>query len=217
MIDAAIFDMDGLLLDTEAQSAYCWAKAGREMGYTITPEMIHSITGSNYAGCQEKMMGYLGGDLDFAWLYDRSCDLIYERMLELNMPLRPWAREILTKLRDAGVKLALATSTNRDRAETELKEAGIFAFFDTLVFGNQVEHGKPAPDIFLLAARKLNAAPENCAVLEDSPNGVAAGKAAGMYTLWVPDQITPSDQPDTADLADAVLPTLREAWELLSR
>ena len=217
MISAAIFDMDGLLLDTEAQSAYCWPLAAQEMGYTVTPEMIHAITGSNYNGCRETMEGYLGKNLDFPRLYNRVCDMIYERMLALDMPMRPYAQDILATLKEAGWKLALATSTNRDRAEVELKKAGLFDYFDTLAFGNEVETGTPAPDIFLLAAKRLNTAPQDCAVLEDSPNGVAAGKAAGMCTLWIPDHITPQDRPDTARLADAVLPTLKGAWELLLR
>ncbi len=84
-------------------------------------------------------------------------------------------------------------------------------FFDTLAFGNEVEHGKPAPDIFLLAARRLALSPAQCAVLEDSPNGIRAAIDAGMEGLWIPDQITPGERPDTAKLTTRVFPTLQEA------
>ncbi len=215
-LKGAIFDMDGLLLDTEAQSVLCWPAAGREMGYEITTEMVHAVTGTNHASCRAAMEGFLGTDLDFDRLYRRVGDLIFERMQQLKMPLRPYARQILEQLKDAGFRLALATSTNRDRAEIELREAGIIGFFDTLAFGNEVERGKPAPDIFLLAARRLGLSPEACAVLEDSPNGIRAAIDAGMEGLWIPDQILPQERPDTAQLATRVFPTLREAAHYLT-
>ena len=215
-IKGAIFDMDGLLLDTEAQSVQCWPMAGREMGYEITAEMVHAVTGSNHTSCRAMMEGFLGPGLDFERLYQRVGDLIFERMQQLKMPLRPYARQILHTLKEAGFRMAVATSTNRDRAELELREAGLMAFFATLAFGNEVEHGKPAPDIFLLAARRLDVAPEACAVLEDSPNGIRAAIDAGMEGLWIPDQITPSERPDTEKLATRVFPTLKEAARYLA-
>ncbi len=214
-LKGAIFDMDGLLLDTEAQSVQCWPVAGQEMGYEITTEMVHAVTGTNHATCRAAMEAFLGPELDFERLYQRVGDLIFERMQQLKMPLRPYARQTLEMLKAAGFRLAVATSTNRDRAELELREAGLLAFFDVLAFGNEVEHGKPAPDIFLLAARRMDLLPAQCAVLEDSPNGIAAAAGAGMEGLWIPDQITPSERPDTAQLATSVFPTLREAGQYL--
>ena len=211
----AIFDMDGLLLDSEAQSIYSWPEAGREQGYEITRQMIRDITGTNHVNCRRIMTEYLGADLDFERLYNRAVDLNYERMVKLNMPLRPYAREILENLKAAGVKLALGTSTNRDRAVEEMKIAGLYDFFDVFCFGNEVEKGKPAPDIFLLAAKRLGIEPADCAVLEDSPNGVLAALAAGMESIWIPDQITEEDRPDTAEAATCVFPTLKEASDHL--
>ena len=210
-VKGAIFDMDGLLLDSEAQSIYTWPEAGREQGYEITRQMIRDITGTNHVNCRRIMTEYLGADLDFDHLYNRAIDLLYERMLKLNMPLRPYAREILEDLKAAGVKLALGTSTNRDRAMEEMKIAGLDTFFDVFCFGNEVEKGKPAPDIFLLAAERLGIEPSECVVLEDSPNGVLAALAAGMEAIWIPDQITEEDRPDTAEAANYVFPTLKEA------
>ena len=210
-IKGAIFDMDGLLLDSEAQSIYSWPEAGREMGYEITRQMIRDITGTNHVNCRRIMTEYLGQDLDFERLYNLAVDLNYQRMVKLNMPLRPYAREILQDLKEAGFKLALGTSTNRDRAIEEMKIAGLYEFFDVFCFGNEVEQGKPAPDIFLLAAQRLGMEPGECAVLEDSPNGVLAGLAAGMESIWIPDQITEEDRPDTAEAATYVFPTLKEA------
>ena len=217
MIRGAIFDMDGLLLDTEAQSAECWPRAAAEQGLVVTREMLHAITGTNHDTSRRMMTEFLGPAMDFERLYARAADLIFEVMKEKGMPTRPYAREILEELQAAGVKLALATSTNRDKAEEEMRGAGLWDFFSVVCFGNEVAHGKPAPDIFLLAAERLGLAPAECAVLEDSSNGVAAGVAAGMESLWIPDQITPEERPDTAELATHVFPTLREASAHLLR
>lgn len=88
-------------------------------------------------------------------------------------------------------------------------------YFNALCFGSQVERGKPFPDIFLLAAQQLKVAPEACVVLEDSPNGIAAAHAAGMTSLWIPDQVTPQERPDTAEMADYLFPNLKEAGQWL--
>ena len=214
-IQGAIFDMDGLLLDTEAQSMLAWPEVGITMGYTVTREMILAIMGCNYPTGERIMKGFLGEDLDYAKLYHRSCDRIFERMREQNMPLRPYAREILENLRNSGCTLALATSTNRDLARTEMKEAGLLEYFQVFCFGDEVMHGKPAPDIFFLAAERLGLRPEQCAVLEDSPNGILAALSAGMTGLWIPDQITAEMRPDIEEKATRTFPTLKEASEYL--
>lgn len=212
---AAIFDMDGLLLDSERIYGVAWADTAREMGIPLTQEMIHATIGMNAKVSEQYMKGCLGADFDFHTFHEAARHLTYRRLEEEGIPLKPHAAEILQWLTEAGWRLALATSTREHVARHLLQARGLMGYFDTLCFGSQVERGKPYPDIFLLAARRLGVAPEACVVLEDSPNGIAAAHAAGMTSLWIPDQITPQERPDTAQTADYLFASLEEAGQWL--
>lgn len=212
---AAIFDMDGLLLDSERIYGAAWADTAREMGIPLTQEMIHATIGMNAKVSEQYMKGCLGADFDFHTFHEAARHLTYRRLEEEGIPLKPHAAEILQWLTEAGWRLALATSTREHVARHLLQARGLMGYFDTLCFGSQVERGKPYPDIFLLAARRLGVAPEACVVLEDSPNGIAAAHAAGMTRLWIPDQITPQERPDTAQTADYLFASLEEAGQWL--
>ena len=212
---AAIFDMDGLLLDSERIYGAAWADTAREMGIPLTQEMIHATIGMNAKVSEQYMKGCLGADFDFHTFHEAARHLTYRRLEEEGIPLTPHAADILQWLTEAGWRLALATSTREHVARHLLQARGLMGYFDTLCFGSQVERGKPYPDIFLLAARRLGVAPEACVVLEDSPNGIAAAHAAGMTSLWIPDQITPQERPDTAQTADYLFASLEEAGQWL--
>ena len=209
-IKALLFDMDGLLMDSEAQSIPSWIQAGKEMGYPVTEALVHAITGTNYVTGGRIMRDALG-DIDYDALYTRAHTLMVQRMKDLNYPTRPFAAEACQRLMKAGYAMAVATSTDHEEATRRLVGGHLDGYFSVIVFGDQVEHGKPAPDIFLLAAEKLGFSPEECAVLEDSPNGILSGKAAGMTALWIPDQIRPSERPDILEKADVMLPDLNAA------
>jgi HAD superfamily hydrolase (TIGR01509 family) len=212
---AAIFDMDGLLLDSERIYGAAWADTAREMSIPLTQEMIHATIGMNAKVSEQYMKGCLGEDFDFHTFHEAARHLTYRRLEEEGIPLKPYAAEILQWLTSGGWRLALATSTREHVARHLLKSRGLIGYFDTLCFGSQVERGKPYPDIFLLAARRLGVKPEECVVLEDSPNGIAAAHAAGMTSLWIPDQITPQERPDTAQTADYLFASLEEAGQWL--
>ncbi len=212
---AAIFDMDGLLLDSERVYGAAWADTAREMGIPLTQEMIHATIGMNAKVSEQYMKGRLGEDFDFHTFHEAARHLTYRRLEEEGIPLKPYAAEILQWLTGEGWRLALATSTREHVARHLLEARGLMDYFNALCFGSQVERGKPFPDIFLLAAQQLKVAPEACVVLEDSPNGIAAAHAAGMTSLWIPDQVTPQERPDTAEMADYLFPNLKEAGQWL--
>ena len=208
---AAIFDMDGLLLDSERVYNAAWADTAKEQNIPMTTEMIHATIGMNSKVSEAYLKDKLGQDFDYHTFHDAARLLTYERLDAEGMPLKPHAQEILEELKADGWRLALATSTREFVALHCLDSRDLTKYFDELCFGSQVERGKPFPDIFLMAAEKLGVEPEACAVLEDSPNGVLAGLAAGMESIWIPDQITEEDRPDTAEAATYVFPTLKEA------
>ena len=190
---AAIFDMDGLLLDSERIYGAAWADTAREMGIPLTQEMIHATIGMNAKVSEQYMKGCLGADFDFHTFHEAARHLTYRRLEEEGIPLKPHAAEILQWLTEAGWRLALATSTREHVARHLLQARGLMGYFDTLCFGSQVERGKPWPDIFLKAAEKAHAAPADCLVLEDSEAGIQAAHAAGIDVLCVPDMKMPAE------------------------
>lgn len=133
---------------------------------------------------------------------------IKEELMENELAAKPFAVKALSVLKDHGFALGLATSSYRPVAERELEPFGMQAYFDSITCGDEIEHGKPAPDIYLLAAERLGMRPEECAVVEDSPNGVRAGAAAGMSVFLVPDTIEPT--PEIRSMCVDVLGSLDE-------
>jgi HAD superfamily hydrolase (TIGR01509 family) len=212
---AAVFDMDGLLLDSERVYGASWADVARQQNIPLTREMIHDTIGMNARVSEAYLKERLGADFDFPTFHEAARQLTYQRLKQEGIPLKPYASQALTTLKGAGFQLALATSTREPVARWLLTQRALIGCFDRLCFGSQVERGKPFPDIFLLAARQLALPPGDCVVLEDSPNGIAAAKAAGMDALWIPDQILPDERPDIAQQARRIFPTLKEATQWL--
>lgn len=208
MIEAVIFDMDGTLVDSEMVSDKAWRKTGEVMGLDIPESLIRSLIGLNATLGKQVVAEHFGGDAQLAErAFDKHMDLFLE-IAETSLEMMPHARECLEELQAAGYPMALATSTHRLRAVPRLDRFGLGGFFATLTCGNEVDRSKPAPDIFLATAKSLGVAPERCAVVEDSFNGVRAGHAAGMHTFMIPDQVEPTAE--IAALCTAVLPSLAE-------
>ena len=203
MTEAVIFDMDGTILDTEAVYEAGWISAGvdRELYYQFIGRPLHKIN---------EMLLDVGLDPDRT---REKKEAYTENALKDGIPLKPGAEYLLGSLKEAGLKLAVATSSTIERAYEYLQRAGLDGYFDKITSGHLLERGKPAPDIFLIAAKELGAAPENCFVVEDSYSGVRAGKAAGMQVIMVPDRVAPDEEIRT--LADYVLPDLNGAVEII--
>jgi HAD superfamily hydrolase (TIGR01509 family) len=200
---AIVFDNDGLLLDTEE----AWTRAelilfGRR-GRVFTMEHKRSLIGSSRAVAAAKLEEMLELPGDGMALMDELHELVMEEALH-DIPVRPGALELLEVIRAAGVPLALASNSARAFVERTLHGAGLDGVFPIVVTAEEVAHGKPAPDIYLEACRRLNAAPARCTALEDSPPGVAAAHAAGMYVVGVPYLDVHLPQ------ADLVAPTLAD-------
>lgn len=190
-ICALIFDMDGLLVDSEPLAAQAMTDFLARFGQSPRPDVAAKLLGRRLPEAIAIVRDAYGLAPDLEEL-----TRVYGamRLAALRGKLRPMpgAREILAFGRQAGLRLALATSGMRDHVDVSLAEAGLDGSFDAEVTGDQVQRGKPAPDLFLLAAQKLGVSPAACVVLEDAPFGVEAAKAAGMRVIAVPNERTAS-------------------------
>jgi HAD superfamily hydrolase (TIGR01509 family) len=189
---AVIFDMDGLLLDTERPVKDLWLLAGRDRGWEISEEAVLRTTGVDEGSTRRVMMEEYGPDFPYGEIRAGLDRLIRETAERDGIPWRPGLPVILDKLERLGIPFALATSSARRTALWKLEKARLPPErFTVIVCGDEVEHGKPAPDIFLLAAGRLGTAPENCLGLEDSPAGLKALAAARIPSIFIKDMLEP--------------------------
>ncbi len=215
--DAVIFDMDGLMLDTERIALACWDRAARIHGYELDPAIGLGMVGLNTRDCVRWVKQVLGDDFPMEAINVTSREL-YHAELDRAMPVKPGLLPLLNWLQAERIPLAVATSTRHEWALKKLNQAGIIDFFHDMVCGDQVSQGKPYPEIFLTAAERIGVAPAQCVVLEDSDPGVRGATAAGMRVIQVPDVKPPSDEvrgfghPIVASLHDAQAQLL--AWRL---
>lgn len=207
---AVIFDMDGLLIDSERVILDCWRRVAAEQSLPLDDGLWLSMVGMHDAACTEMLVRLLGPAQ--AERLSIDCKDRYDLLVEQGLPLKDGAIELLQELSTRGVPLAIATSTRRERALVKLARCGIDHYFGALATSSDVAHPKPAADIYLLAASRLGVLPENCMAIEDSEMGVRAAAAAGMAVIQVPDLVPASEL--TRSLA-RVVSSLHEARPLL--
>lgn len=193
MLQGAIFDMDGLLFDSERVWDSLWPVCFQKMGLPLPPDSFYTegrgMAGKIYA---EHVRKYYP-DADVPALIRLLLRLGDQRFAQ-GVPMKKGALELLAYLRAQNIPCVVASSSPRSMIENNLRYAGIASYFYALVSGQDVSRSKPDPEIFLLAASKLQVEISRCVVLEDSPNGVRAGHAAGAITIMVPDLIAPDPQ-----------------------
>ena len=203
---AVIFDMDGLMLDTEPLAAQAWGEAGAGLGVGFDDALAMRMVGCNFVDCSALVRRHYGADYPVEALLGRwhaAYDAIVERE---GYALKPGLLELLDWLEAAGIPKAVATSTRRARAETKLQQKLLLPRFSALVGGDEIARGKPAPDIFLEAAARIGMPPSACLVLEDSEPGVRGALAAGTMAIMVPDLKPPP--PALRAMLTLVLPNL---------
>ncbi len=207
MIKAIVFDMDGVLLDTERLSQVLLHKAFLEQGLALTDKCFEDMLGTNLETSRQIVLAaYPSVDCDL--MIRRWNEIMQEHIQKEGIPLKKGVPQILYKLKSQGIKIGLATSTQRDMVEYYFEKAGFTGLFDAMVCGSEAPNGKPAPDIYLQCAKLMNTAPEDCAGVEDSLNGVKAVRAAGMLSIMVPDMIDYG--PQHRPYVDKVLKDLTE-------
>ena len=186
--DAILFDMDGLMIDTERISMESWRRAADELDMTLSDQLLLDMVGLSMRRCTEFLSERLGSHAVALQNVGRRH---YWQMLEHEeIPLKRGIEALLDWVREQKLPRAVATSTQRQLADIKLGRTGLASYFDTVVAGDEVAR-PPAPDVYLAAARKLGVDPLRCVVLEDSIYGLHAGVAAGMRVILVPDLVTP--------------------------
>lgn len=213
MIQAIIFDMDGLLLDSERIVKRSWDEAGDEMGIANMGGHIYHTLGKNREWRDAYFRETLGEEFPIEDFQKRAGRSFYKIVDHEGMPLKEGVRELLTYAKAKGYKIAVATSSSREYSIRALTEAGIFAYLDGGVFGDMVQHSKPDPEIYKKACRCIGMPAEACLALEDSPAGVRSAYAAGLKVIVVPDLLEPPE--DVLSLVYERCATLHEVIPLL--
>lgn len=208
MIKAVLFDMDGLLFDTEGLGLEVGVKAGRSLGHPVTEEMCRALLGVNETESTRYLQQFFP-DLDGVEMWKRYADMMKAHVAQHGTPLKAGCTEIIAGLREKGIPYAIVSSSSRHVVDFYLAHSPLNGAFDTIVSGDLGLKSKPAPDCFLKGAEMLGVSPESCCVVEDSVHGLRAGRAAGMRTVMVPD-IIPFGQAHEG-LVDYVAQDLNEA------
>ncbi len=194
MITAVVFDMDGVIFDTERLCIKAWKRIAEREGLDGIEEVCYRCIGVNSRETERIVRESYGEKIDYERLR-RDVDKAVNDMLERDgMPIKAGAEEILTALKERAVPTALASSTRSGRVKSELASAGLLKYFDVIIGGEMVSKSKPEPDIFLEACKALGVESVRCAAVEDSFNGIKAAKAAKMLTIMVPDILQPNEE-----------------------
>ena len=203
---AVIFDMDGVIFDSERLYIECCTEVADELGMDGIVEVCYRCIGVTAETTRQILLEAYRDPALVDRFREKTVSMYLEKYDAGLLAVKPGVKELLQFLKDRGCRTAIASSTRTDVVKKELSEAGLLGFFERVVGGDRVSRSKPNPDIFLKAAEELGAEPEHCLVIEDSFNGIRAAKAAGMTAVMVPDLLQP-DREMTA-LADVIEPSL---------
>lgn len=193
MVSGIIFDMDGILIDSERQSNEGWLWAAGQLGVDMPMWLIDSFKGAPAELCCKFFDDYYKGVIDYWEAKELRTQYVYKIRETEGIPVKKGVKDIFEYIRNSGLKCAVATSTRRESAEKTLHEIGVWDYLDAVVYGDEVEYGKPEPDIFLRAAKAIGVNPSEAVVVEDSINGIKAGYAADMRVVHIPDTIAIGD------------------------
>lgn len=210
---AVVFDMDGLMVDTESIYHLAWRKAAAELGYSLREETLLATTGRRMEDCYMILQASLDSTFPMADFKVLWLQRWYEQIDAHGIPQKPGLTALLDLLDAHNIPKAVATSTEYPEAIFTLQKAKIAERFSLIISGDQISNGKPAPDIFLRAAERLGVPPQQCMVFEDSEAGVLAASAAGMVTIMVPEIKHPD--PLVTKRAYRVFQSLHEGRQLI--
>ncbi len=193
MIKGLLFDMDGLLLDTEKYYFRYWMESAAEFGFSMKPRHALAIRSLAARYAEGYLKKALGEDFDYHAVRARRRELICMALERDGISLKPGVHELLGYCKENGILTAVATATPRENARVHLTDVGLIDMFSEVVGGDSIEYGKPAPDIYKKAAAALNLPVQNCIALEDSPNGIISAFTAGCKPVMVPDLTEPDE------------------------
>ena len=208
-IKGAVFDMDGLMLDTEKLLVRFWKESAKEYGYDMTEENVFEIRSLSRKYSVPLLKSIFGEDFPFNEIRSRRINLMNEYIDTYGFDVKKGLFELLDFLKKNNYLIAVATATDRERAEHYLKKIDAYKYFNAVICGDMVRNGKPEPDIYITASKELGLMPEECVAFEDSPNGIKSAYSAGCKVIMIPDLTQPDD--NIKPMLDGVYESLDKA------
>lgn len=211
--EAVVFDMDGVIFDSERAFRDCWVEFAKKYNLENIGEVYLRCTGVTTEGIRKILTDEYGADFPFDAYIKDTYALFHKRYDGGRLPMKEGVRELLSFLRESKKKIALASSTKTEMVKDELRDAGLIDYFDKIVGGDMVTRSKPEPDIFLRACEELGVTPDNAYAVEDSFNGIRSAHCGGLMPIMVPDLNEPDGE--MKEKAVAILPTLFDVIDYL--
>lgn len=193
MTKAIVFDMDGVLFDSEQLYKRLWVELAHQHHIEGVEDVVNACLGVTITQERQIYLDHYGPDFPYDTLMKQVSDDFFKYIHTHGMPLKPGVNELLAFLKADHYKIALATSTKKDAVDWELKDTGIYDYFDVIITGDMVTESKPSPEIYLKACAALQADPQNTWAVEDSFNGVTSAHHANMKVIMIPDLIQPDE------------------------
>ena len=207
-IDTVIFDMDGVIFDSETLVLRSWKEVAERHGIENVEAACHECLGTNSVVSKEIFLKHYGQDFSYDEYKAEMAEVFFAHASDGKLAKKQGVEELLKYLKDKGFKVGIASSTQEATVRRQISEGGLLVYFDQIIGGDMVKRSKPEPDIFLEACRRLGSKAENCYVIEDSYNGIRAAHAAGMHPIMVPDLKEPTEEMRV--LAEKILGSLYE-------
>lgn len=205
---AVVFDMDGVIFDSEKLVIVCWQEIAKKYNIEGIEAQCRKCLGLNREAAKQNMLEHYGQNFPYDAYKQEMSDLYHSRYDGGRLPMKPGVVELLEYLKKKNKKIALASSTRSEVVIAELRDAGILQYFDKVICGDMVQRSKPEPDIFIKACKELAVEPEEAYAVEDSYNGIRAAHRARLMPIMVPDLASPTEEMER--LTVGILPSLQE-------
>lgn len=215
MINGAVFDMDGLMFDSERLVYETWQMMMDELGFEYSLDIFKNTIGLRTDMTESYYNSLYGERFQYKPLKQKSREIFLKRVTDEGVPIKKGLLDLLEFLKSNGFKIAVATSTSAQTAHKIIKMAGVYDYFDAFVCGDDVKNSKPHPEVFLTAAERLSLSPKECVAFEDSINGIKSAHSAEMTTVMVPDYLQPTQE--IIPLIDCLCDDLSQAIDFIKK
>lgn len=215
MLRAVLFDMDGLITDTEKLLSRFWCQAANEYGFPMTPEHVLGIRSLSAKFAAPHLQSIFGEKFDYQKVRARRLKLMNDYIAENGIEAKPGLFELLDFIKEKNLLCAVCTATDRERTAKYLKSIGCYDYFDAFVCGDMIKNGKPCPDTYIEGAKALGVDTCECIALEDSPNGITSAYSAGCIAVMIPDLSQPDEELEKK--VDAVCDNLADVKAVIEK